>query len=617
MSLPEKLEELNREVGAALERALADMRRELITRLRSSNEEALRQIESFTPDVPPQFVDHADLAASIDQVRTTSARDARANAFGDLLSGLRAVDRALSQTEILRALLDEGRRFSSRTALLLLRDGQLQGWEGRGWDDNDAVAGLVLSPPANGAWAGFHEARAGSLLAASEAALLASKLESSVPEAAVALPLILRDRVVAVMYADFPAGNEIDGPALQLLTLAAAHAIEVLPFRERTATSTLADLARPGETPSVRSVAPAGFQVEEPKPAAAPEPIAEPIAEPESVAVPEPEPDHGAAAPAADAGALADLGDATHAGQLSELWSRPEAPEVPASRVDFGTGGHAVTPAGPAAAELGPPPEGEPLFLDDSMAAPARQTTELPLPEFEASEAEEQAPEAAAPIAASAAETTPIPSPSEPARPRPVATPPPVESSGHETVLLPRPGMREVLPSPWARTEAPESTREVTPPPAAPPAPRSEIIDSSGRNPSGLYRDPTTAGFEPLRSAPINTGTPEVRPPSGVQGPGWAFATTRVVPTSSEEVAHEEARRLARLLVSEIKLYNEEQVEAGRRNRDIYERLREDIDRSRQMYEERVEPRLAKSTDYFYQELVRILAAGDAKALGI
>ena len=35
------------------------------------------------------------------------------------------------------------------------------------------------------------------------------------------------------------------------------------------------------------------------------------------------------------------------------------------------------------------------------------------------------------------------------------------------------------------------------------------------------------------------------------------------------------------------------------------------------MYEERVDPRLVKSTDYFYQELVRILGAGDAKTLGI
>ena len=84
-----------------------------------------------------------------------------------------------------------------------------------------------------------------------------------------------------------------------------------------------------------------------------------------------------------------------------------------------------------------------------------------------------------------------------------------------------------------------------------------------------------------------------------------------------EEAIHNEARRLARLLVSEIKLYNEEQVEEGRRKHDLYERLKEDIDRSRQIYEERIDPRLVRSTDYFYQELVRILAAGDADALGM
>lgn len=80
---------------------------------------------------------------------------------------------------------------------------------------------------------------------------------------------------------------------------------------------------------------------------------------------------------------------------------------------------------------------------------------------------------------------------------------------------------------------------------------------------------------------------------------------------------HEEARRLARLLVSEIKLYNEEVIEEGRRAGNIYSRLKEDIDRSRQMYEERIDPRLQGKDDYFHQELVQRLAGGDPKLLGI
>jgi hypothetical protein len=42
--------------------------------------------------------------------------------------------------------------------------------------------------------------------------------------------------------------------------------------------------------------------------------------------------------------------------------------------------------------------------------------------------------------------------------------------------------------------------------------------------------------------------------------------------------AHEDAKRFARLVVSEIKLYNEAKVNEGRRNKDIYERLKEDIE---------------------------------------
>ena len=88
-------------------------------------------------------------------------------------------------------------------------------------------------------------------------------------------------------------------------------------------------------------------------------------------------------------------------------------------------------------------------------------------------------------------------------------------------------------------------------------------------------------------------------------------------PASDATKKHDEARRFARLLVSEIKLYNEGKVEQGRKNKDLYERLKEDIDRSRQMYDERIPEDIRKASNYFYDELVRILADGDAGALGL
>jgi hypothetical protein len=76
------------------------------------------------------------------------------------------------------------------------------------------------------------------------------------------------------------------------------------------------------------------------------------------------------------------------------------------------------------------------------------------------------------------------------------------------------------------------------------------------------------------------------------------------------------ARRYARLLVSEIKLYNEGAVRVGREKRDLLRRLRSEIDRARRLYEERVPDATGPRSAYFQQELVQILADGDASLLG-
>jgi hypothetical protein len=89
-----------------------------------------------------------------------------------------------------------------------------------------------------------------------------------------------------------------------------------------------------------------------------------------------------------------------------------------------------------------------------------------------------------------------------------------------------------------------------------------------------------------------------------------------VAEISEEEAQQEEARRFARLLVSEIKLYNEERVERGREAGDLYQRLQEDIDRSREMFDKRISAEVRAQNDYFQDELVRILADGDPDLLG-
>ncbi|MGQ9494869.1 MAG: hypothetical protein ACUVRY_01185 [Thermoanaerobaculaceae bacterium] len=119
--------------------------------------------------------------------------------------------------------------------------------------------------------------------------------------------------------------------------------------------------------------------------------------------------------------------------------------------------------------------------------------------------------------------------------------------------------------------------------------------------------------------------SPETSSMAGPRGAEFdALATQRlevspVAPprTPEEQRKHEEAKRFARLLVSEIRLYNEQAVQEGKANRDLYARLKEDIDRSREMYEQRIPAEVRSVSDYFYEELVRTLADGDPDALGL
>ncbi len=132
--------------------------------------------------------------------------------------------------------------------------------------------------------------------------------------------------------------------------------------------------------------------------------------------------------------------------------------------------------------------------------------------------------------------------------------------------------------------------------------------------------------FEPAGVASSGGFTHQATPePSVIEAPVVQAVQPRLsernvdlpieVPEEERRI-HNDARRFARLLVSEIKLYNEKKVVEGREASDLYERLREAIDRSREMYDKRVQPPVAAKFDYFHYELVNSLADGQPDRLG-
>jgi len=229
-----------------------------------------------------------------------------------------------------------------------------------------------------------------------------------------------------------------------------------------------------------------------------------------------------------------------------------------------------------------------------------------------------------------------IPSPSlndpeSPTAPQPVYAPPrPAAPAPPPRPAAPPPP--PARPSPPVADESPDSTvavsaeqlRELMAPPPPKPAFTMPETDFAAPSTTASYMTTAMPAVEPPRPAPPPPAPPAhdreerpstqyIPPPNLTRG-----GVTPAPPTGADESKkHDEARRFARLLVSEIKLYNEPKVDAGRKNKDLYERLKEDIDRSRQMYDERISEDVRKTSNYFYDELVRILADGHAEALGL
>ncbi|HEX9981861.1 MAG TPA: hypothetical protein VGF69_01235 [Thermoanaerobaculia bacterium] len=256
----------------------------------------------------------------------------------------------------------------------------------------------------------------------------------------------------------------------------------------------------------------------------------------------------------------------------------PSLTEATASDADLGS---ATVMAPPPARPAAPAP------------APAPAPTPAPAPA--------PAPAAAAPVAPAAARPVP-------ADENPDATRSFTAEQMREMISAARPGFNVPSADEFSGSSAasaPATTRRMPTMERAAPAPAPAPVAPP---PAPA---PAPAATAPATEEPARSSTQYI-PPAGVRT-GNALGGNQ----TEDAKKHDEARRFARLLVSEIKLYNEAKVEQGRRNRDLYDRLKEDIDRSRQMYDERIGEDVRKQSNYFYDELVRILADGKAESLGL
>jgi hypothetical protein len=158
------------------------------------------------------------------------------------------------------------------------------------------------------------------------------------------------------------------------------------------------------------------------------------------------------------------------------------------------------------------------------------------------------------------------------------------------------------------------------PPPPPPPSQPKPAAPTQSAKPQPAAPPPAAKPAPPPPPPPVQSTAP---PPATASDQGPARRSRKVeaelpvqVNNEEEKALHYDARRYARLLVSEIKLYNEQKVKDGRAHGNIYDLLREEIARSREMYDKRVKANVAAQYDYFHHEVITMLAEGDASKLG-
>ena len=504
-------EELEHSLQQAIETYLGERLRaidEQLSSLQNEFGEALARLRESSANAP---LGETSLSAAIFAHLQTARgqrlsgampqRGASPGEVGAIKRAVEEIDRQKSHADILGSLLTGAAQFAERAALFVIRNEQAIGWrecEASDPTNLELIGGVSLPLSADtllGRAAHSLSAWIGAPGSNSEDSFLTDQLGGN-PQMMIAVPLVVRGKVVAVLYADSSSldPNGINADALELLARVAAMAINL-------AAVPRTELEKPVREPAAapKTVAP---------------PATEQAAESEGAYTPEIEPQ------TPEVGAEF---------TVEEVYAEPTVEYVPEEI------------ASPA--------------VDEVSAEPTAEYSPRHVPEYVPQALPDYLPdEKAAPVA--------------------------------EEISAP------VEPEPLPRSD------EVAEEPAPEPIAASPAIETTPA--------PTGPSFSTQYAAPLGRARRY-----GVKEPDLPIEVGE-----EERRLHNDARRFARLLVSEIKLYNEPRVKEGRSRSDIYDRLREDIDRSRQMYDKRVAPPVAARHDYFHQELVNTLAEGDPAKLG-
>jgi len=117
-----------------------------------------------------------------------------------------------------------------------------------------------------------------------------------------------------------------------------------------------------------------------------------------------------------------------------------------------------------------------------------------------------------------------------------------------------------------------------------------------------LFDDEPDPVTPPPAPEPKPEPEPEAAPPAPVD--------------PEEEKRHEKTKRIARVIVNDIRNYNPDKLAEGIQIGNIMKTLGVEIERGRQLYIKRVPQEIAKTTNYYREALVKLLADGRTDLFG-
>ncbi|MSO23312.1 MAG: hypothetical protein EXQ58_08685 [Acidobacteria bacterium] len=281
----EFLQDLREELG----HVEAGVRSRLEPELRAQMESEIRQ------QLESEFEQRT--AAAKNSGAETALQQAHAR-MGLLDSALKEITLQSNQVDILTCYLDKAAQFASRAALFVMKAGSLVGWQARGFEgdfNNASIKTLAFPADRDNFLRQVADTRTACNTATAgnpEVMDVVSRFGPLAPDAVCAIPLVVRDKTVAVLYADsgLIPNATVDGHSLEIVTAVVSLTVELSSARAKLG-------VKPQDAPA-RETSASPSPAVSPPPAAAPVAAAVPVVEPPQQPV---EPPAGQASTAASA----------------------------------------------------------------------------------------------------------------------------------------------------------------------------------------------------------------------------------------------------------------------------------------------------------------------------